>query len=57
MKPITDKIRRFSQDKPTYSAYPIKEQKMSGNTDTISVDTVEKTLRLGDKKATNKSIN
>lgn len=56
MKSNRDKIKCFPANKPSYSAYPTKTRKVSSNTDTISVDTVERTLRLNDKKATNRSI-
>lgn len=50
-------ILRFSQNQNTYSAYPVRERRISGNVDTVNVDTVEKTLKSFDRKMTSGSTN
>jgi hypothetical protein len=48
---------RFSKNSSTYTAYPTKRKEISNNVDTINIDTVEKNLRLSDKKTLNSSVN
>ena len=51
------KFIRFSENSPTYTAYPTRKKEISNNVDTINIDTVEKNLRLTDKKTLNNSVN
>ncbi len=48
---------RFSENLPTHTAYPTKRREISNNVDTINIDTVEKNLRLSDRKTLNNSVN
>ena len=48
---------RVSQERATLTAYPTKSKPISGNVDTVHIDTVEKTLRLSDdNRETNRSV-
>ena len=47
----------FSENLPSYTAYPTKKKKIDENSDTISIDTLEKKLRLLDRKTINNSVN
>lgn len=53
---IIQKIKDISKNQPTHSAYPTYKRKPTNNVDTVHIDTVDKTIRLIDKKATNKSF-
>lgn len=48
---------RFSENSPIYTAYPTKRKEIGNNVDTINIDTVEKNLRLSDRKTLNNSVN
>lgn len=48
---------KYSNNIPTYTAYPTKKRKISNNVDTINIDTVEKNLRLFDRSTLDNSAN
>ena len=48
-------LSRFCDSLPSYSAYPTKRKETRGNVDTINIDTLERNLRLVDRKTSNSS--